>query len=245
LGVDPTQDMVFRKRLLHDAAAYWEGKYLRQRGRFRLATCRAGFAWHAYLQAGLRANEVFGMRVEEMRSRTVFGEVAVARDVLPHMFLAGSLQTKEERYAKTFFPCAYEAKTSPLCAGKWEQRLERGLAECKQGEAEDLVWVMEGGGMWTMGYFWAHHVRPMLVELQADGLGGLMGQDLDTYGGNSFRRTWATLAAALPDRVSPDLMERQGRWRKRQRKRQALSLPMYSWYQDPDIDELLLATHHL
>jgi hypothetical protein len=82
-----------------------------------------------------------------------------------------------------------------------------------------------------------------LEQLQKEQLGGLAMKDLTLYGSNTFRRTWATLAAEGPDEVSEDLRERQARWRKRSRARKPGL--MVRLYRDPRPRELKLATYWL
>jgi hypothetical protein len=84
---------------------------------------------------------------------------------------------------------------------------------------------------------------PRLEQLQKEQLGGLEGDDLSKYGPDSFRRTWDTLTAELPDPVSEDLRERQARWRQKGRARKpGLMVRLYC---DPRPSELLLPTYWL
>jgi hypothetical protein len=80
-----------------------------------------------------------------------------------------------------------------------------------------------------------------MEQLQRELAGGLENVDLDSYGSNSFRRTWNTMAGQHPDPVSIDLRERQARWRTAVRRSQQMS----SLYFDPRPNELLLATYNL
>ena len=84
---------------------------------------------------------------------------------------------------------------------------------------------------------------PQDGSLSIDGLALPVKEELPAYGTNSFRRTWLTLAAQRPDPVSDDLLERQGRWRQKSRKRKPGR--MVSLYRDPKPSELLLATYWL
>ena len=93
-----------------------------------------------------------------------------------------------------------------------------------------------------MGAFWSKEVVPRLEQLQKEKLGGLENEDLSLFGSNSFRRTWATLAASRGGGgvVDEHLRARQGRWRTEGRGR-CLG-QMVHLYNDPVPEDLLLAT---
>ena len=115
-----------------------------------------------------------------------------------------------------------------------------------QRDAELLLFATPAGKRWTMKFFWSEHVKPRLEQLQREGNGGLTREcDLEAWGTNSPRRTWNTMAGMHPHPVSVDLRERQGRWRKKQKKRDRVHQEMVSLYFERDIGELLLATHWL
>ena len=82
-----------------------------------------------------------------------------------------------------------------------------------------------------------------MLRLQQRLEGGFEDEDLDDWGSNSFRRSWDTLAQK--NSVPIDLIERQGRWRTKQRRRNRVSQRMSSLYCDPFPEELLKATKQL
>ena len=237
LGDSAEQDKVFRKQLLSDLVALMISNYRRARGERRVEMAQVNLALHAYIQAGFRANEIFRQQMGKFRNGFVFGVDGV-RD---HISFTGAVQTKENRYYTTTVLCSYAAKRAPLCAGRWARVVVHERERVGRVSADEYVFATPQGQPWTMTWLWNEHIAPALHQLQTEGLGGLAGQDLSRYGSNSFRRTWNTMAAALPGPVSPDLRDRQARWRFSRRRAQAMS----SLYADPDVDELLLATYWL
>ena len=94
-----------------------------------------------------------------------------------------------------------------------------------------------------MTYFWRLHVLPRMKRLKQNLRGEFEDEDLSDWGSNSFRRSWDTLAHK--NDLPIDLIERQGRWRTKQRRRNRVSQRMTSLYCDPFPEELLRATRDL
>jgi hypothetical protein len=248
IGIEVSQAEVFPDQCLVDMDGLWEQAYRSLRGESRVQSALAALAWHVMLGAGLRANEPFNERTVRFRKTRVGRKRALERKVPPHLRVWVGLQTKEERFRHTEVLCAYE--TGPGMArirpGVWAERVLRLLDSVGRGNGKRrYLFATASNTKWTMGYMWTAHIRPQLEELQQRGLGDLGGACLDDFGGNSFRRTWASLAARGPKKVSIDLMERQGRWRKKMRRKQQLSMPMTSLYVAPIIRELLKASTNL
>ena len=248
IGIEVNQAEVFPDQCLVDMDRAWEQAYRSLRGEKRLQTTLAALAWHIMLGAGLRANEPFNEKIVRFRKARVGRKTALERKVPPHLRVWVGLQTKEERFRHTEVLCAYE--TSPGMArirpGVWAERALKLLDRAGVGHLADRYLFSVGdNAKWNMSYMWAKHVSPQLEALQRQRQGDLGGACLDDFGGNSFRRTWASLAARGPRKVSRDLMERQGRWRKKMRRKQQLSMPMTSLYVAPIIRELLKASTDL
>jgi hypothetical protein len=235
LGDDVKQDKVMRKKLVQDLVVWLKGCYQRARGERRVEMAQVNLAVHAYIQAGLRANEIFRQQMGKMRAGFSFG-VDGTRD---HLVFTGSVQTKENRYRSTEILCCSRAKTSPLRTGRWARVVVLERQRVGRASGDEYVFATPQGQPWTMAWLWSTHVLPALEQLQREGNGGLAGQDLSRYGSNSFRRTWNTLTAALPNQVPKDLRERQARWRYAHWRGQEMA----SLYAEPDIDDLLLATY--
>jgi len=132
-----------------------------------------------------------------------------------------------------------------LCTGRWAVRAVAALERIGRAQPDHYLWAMENGKTWNMAYFWSTHVLPRLQQLQRERHGGLEDDDLKSYGGNSFRRSWNTWAGTHPEPVSSDLRERQGRWRFKQRRRNRVAQGMVGLYFDPPEAELLRATIHM
>ena len=78
-------------------------------------------AFHAYLQVGARANELFEQKLGLMVDEFCFREQAKRVGLRPHMRFRASIQTKEERFATTDLLCCYQAKHTPLKSGLWAE----------------------------------------------------------------------------------------------------------------------------
>ena len=250
LGVEAQQDRVFRGVLLRDMVALLRADWARARSGKRVQLALVNAAFHLYFQAGLRANEAFSCTTGGVAESVVQGEEARNVQVRAHLHVQCSVQTKEERYESTAVPVAFRTHGScPLSTGKWVVRALQGLEQAGKGATSKparLFFSHSSGKGWTMSWFWGEQVVPRMRQLQREGLGGLReDEDLSQYGSNSPRRTWNSMAAKHPHPVCEDLRERQGRWRKKQRRRQRLALGMASLYNDPDLDELLRATYFL
>jgi len=250
LGLDTNQAKVFGTRLLEDMTALLEADWARARGEGKVELAQANLAFHLYFAAGLRANEAFSETAAHFADNMVTGDRATSAGVGAHLWIRCSLQTKEERVELTELPVAYStAPGCPLEVGKWATRALAALEDVGRGASTDtghLLFASPLGVKWVMGRFWRRHVVPRLEQLQREGLGGLSPEsDLEKYGSNSPRRTWDTMAAQHPNPVSEDLRERQGRWRKKQKRRQRVAQGMASLYFEPDLSELLRATYWL
>jgi hypothetical protein len=250
LGVETRQDLVFRGVLLVDMVALMEADWARARGGRKVELALVNAAFHLYFQAGLRANEAFHCTVGEVRSSLVRGQQAQRLRLRSHLHVLCATQTKEERYERTAVPVAWGTfGECPLSAGRWVVRALRALASVGMGadaQPDRVLFSDSTGKRWAMDWFWSKQVLPRLQRLQQQGLGGLGAEDdLAAYGSNSPRRTWNSMAAKHPNPVSEDLRETQGRWRRRQKKRQSVKLGMAQLYHAPDLDERLRATFFL
>ena len=241
-GVDSKQDRVFSDVLLEDMVALLSSDYVRARGERQIELAQVNLAFHLYTQAGLRANEAFEVTVGELQDGFCFGQEAKRKRLLPHFTVRLTQQTKENRFGATKVLCCYEAKRAPLAAGLWAEVVVEELTKAHRGHRDSKVFSTAAGEQWRMGWLWATYITPAMERLKDEKMGGLERQDLDEYGTNSFRRTWNTLAAGGPDRVSKDLRERQARWRYAERKR---NMAMASLYCDPRPSEMLLPTYWL
>ena len=241
LGSESEQARVFEDVLLEDMIALLKADYVRARGANRLQLALVNLAFHGYTQAGLRANEWFEQTLGALERGFCFGEEAARKRVRPHFRLRVKAQTKENRMFTRKVLCCEHAKRAPLCAGVWARAVVRDMRAAGRSHDDALVFAEPDGRAWRMTVFWFSHIRPRLEQLQREMLGGLEKVDLSDYASNSFRRTWATLAARHPDPVSKDLMDRQGRWASKQ----AQPSVMASLYTDPGLGELLLPTYWL
>jgi hypothetical protein len=241
IGTDSKQDRVFSQVLLRDMVALFKADYTRAHGPRRVELALANLAFHAYTQMGCRANELFEELVGRLEKSMVFGDDAKRKELIPHLTFRATNQTKTERFAITNILCCARTKRAPLRTGLWAQVAIAELRAAGRGDDDDLLFAHPDGSAWRMGWFWTTHVLPRMEQLQRELAGGLENVDLDSYGSNSFRRTWNTMAGQHPDPVSIDLRERQARWRTAVRRSQQMS----SLYFDPRPNELLLATYNL
>lgn len=242
-GVSINQDQVFTRNAITAMVRLMRADYTRAEGWRRVKLAIVNLTFHAYLQVGARANELFEQRLGMLVDGFCFREQAKRKGVRPHLRFRASIQTKEERFATTELLCCYQAKHTPLRTGLWAEVVVAELARLGHIDRDRFVFADKQGKPWKMGTYWREEVAPRLEQLQIEQLGGLEGEDLTRYGTNSFRRTWDTLAASNPDPVSEDLRERQARWRKKGRaRRPGLMVRLYC---DPRPDELLLATYWL
>ena len=243
LGNDSAQAKVFDRTCIRDLTSLLRSDYQRARGERKVTLALANLAFHAHLQAGLRAGELWEQRVGGLMSSLVIGDTARRMKIRPHLRLTLKRQTKGDRFKTATVPCAYQAKRAPLCTGLWTRVAVAELRRVGRGHDDDLVFTRPDGAPWTMSQFWHEQVMPRLVQLKEAKEGGLERTDLDAFGSNSFRRSWLTLARSHPDSVSEDLCERQGRWKKEVRGH--VLGRMVSLYFDPEMRELLLATYWL
>jgi hypothetical protein len=246
-GESTRQDAVFTGAMLKAITDLLRTNYERAKrdgnGEGRVLMAQVALTFHAYTQAGCRANELFEQRAGLLRNSLVVGADAVQADIMPHLKFRATLQTKENRFAATEIWCCYEAKRAPLRTGHWAETVLKELRRVGRDGADDLVFSDPDGTRWKMGRVWSEHLLPVMEQLKREGLGGLKNVDLQSFNTNSFRRTWNTLAGQHPDPVSEDLRERQGRWRSRSRSR--VLGRMVSLYFAPRPQELLLATYWL
>ena len=242
-GISTTQDRVFTRSTIVAMTRLMRSEYLRAEGWRRVHLAIVNLTFHAYMQVGARANELFEQKLGMLVDSFCFREVAERKKLRPHLRFRASLQTKEERFAITDILCCYQAKHTPLKTGLWAEILVVELKRVGIIDKDRLVFSDRNGKAWRMGIFWREEMVPRLEQLQKEQLGGLEGDDLSKYGSNSFRRTWDTLTAELPDPVSEDLRERQARWRQKGRARKpGLMVRLYC---DPRPSELLLPTYWL
>jgi hypothetical protein len=240
-GISTRQDQVFTQRAIVAMTRLLRYDYQRAEGWRRVHMAMVNLAFHAYLQVGARANELFEQRLGLMVDAFCFRDQAKRVGLRPHLRFRASIQTKEERFATTDLLCCYQAKHTPLKSGLWAEVVVAELQREGIIDAERLVFADRAGKAWKMGTFWHEEVIPRMEQLKREKLGGLEMDDLTAYGTNSFRRSWDTLTAAHPDPVSEDLRERQARWRKKSRARKpGLMVRLYA---DPRPRELLLATY--
>ena len=241
-GESTTQCATFRAVLIKDMCALLLGEVQRARGARRLALAKVQLAWHAYMQVGARANELFGQTLGRLVRGFCFGEVAERKEIVEHLKFDATIQTKENRFSGTTLWCCARTERQLLETGPCAQLLVMELE--RQGITdEDYKVFSDGAGVpWKMGAFWSKEVVPRLEQLQKEKLGGLENEDLSLFGSNSFRRTWATLAASRGGGgvVDEHLRARQGRWRTEGRGR-CLG-QMVHLYNDPVPEDLLLAT---
>lgn len=242
-GMSTTQNKVFTGLLIRAMTRYLEDKYRRAVGEERVRMAQVNLVWHAYLQTGARANELMEQKMGAMVAGFCFRGRAKRKRLRAHMKFRATLQTKEERFSETELLCCYRTKHAPLRAGMWAEIVVAERGRVDRAADDGLVFADPNGAQWKMGRIWHEDMLPALEQLQHEKAGGLEGTDLSAFGSNSFRRTWASLAAQQPDVVSDDLIERQGRWRKKSRKRKPGR--MVSLYRDPKPSELLLASYWL
>ena len=242
-GISTKQDKVFSKKTINAMIRLLRSEYKRAEGWRRVRLAMVNLAFHAYMQVGARANELFQQRLGLLEDSFCFRVAASSKGIRPHLKFRASVQTKEERFATTDLLCCYQAKHTPLKTGLWAEVVVAELRRWGGIDRNRLVFAERDGDAWKMGRFWREEVLCRLEQLQKEQLGGLAMEDLTLYGSNTFRRTWATLAAEGPDEVSEDLRERQARWRKRSRARKPGL--MVRLYRDPRPRELLLATYWL
>ena len=246
-GESTRQDAVFSDAALKAITDLLSSNHARAKrdglGEGRVRTAQVALVFHAYTQAGCRANELFEQEVGHLKSSLVVGADAASAEIMPHLKFRATLQTKENRFAATEVWCCYAAKRAPLKAGFWAETVLAELARVGRDGDNDLVFADPDGTRWKMGRVWSESILPLLEQLKREGLGGLGQTDLSSFNTNSFRRTWNTLAGQHPDPVSEDLRERQGRWRSRSRSR--VLGRMVSLYFAPRPQELLLATYWL
>ena len=241
LGDEDAQAKVFSTRLLLALDELLERDGERLTGSAKLEVLQARFAVHLYCQAGLRANEGFAVTIREL-TESFRNEADVDH---PHFYVQGPAQTKENRTSATRVLVAWKTRgNGVLGAGDLAVKVTDALLQA--GRLEDSgVFTDERGEPWKMGWFWNTHILPRLQQLQRERAGGLHpNDDLDEYGSNSFRRTWATMAAAPPNRVAGALRDRQGRWRQKAKGRKAQQ-EMNELYRDPTFEELLSASRDL
>ena len=242
-GINTTQAKVFTRRTIAAMASLMHSEYDRAEGWRRVRLAIVNLTFHAYTQVGARANELFEQPLGLLVDSFCFRGVAARAGVRPHLKFRASLQTKEERFATTDLLCCYQAKHTPLKTGMWAEVVVAELARLGYVDRERLIFAERDGTPFQMGRFWKEEMLTRLGQLKAEKLGGLEADDLSEYGTNTFRRTWDTLCAALPDKVEEDLRERQARWRKKSRaKKPGLMVRLYT---DPRPSELLLATYWL
>ena len=240
LGADTEQDEVFGDVLLEDLTKLMRSDFDRARGEHRVVLAQVNLTFHAYAQAGCRANELFEQEVGMLEDHFCFGEEARRKGLRPHLQFRANLQTKENRFSSTNILCCERTKHAPLRTGRWARATIKELRRVGRAQVGALVFAHPDGKQWVMSQFWNDEIVPRLEQLQREKLGGLENVDLDRYGTNSFRRTWNTLAGSHPDPVDQELRERQGRWRGTARSNRMVSL-----YFDPKPNELLLATYWL
>ena len=75
-GASTTQCAIFRDVLIEDMCALIRGEFKRARGAQKLHLARVQLAWHAYMQTGARANELFEQKLGPMVDSFCFGEEA-------------------------------------------------------------------------------------------------------------------------------------------------------------------------
>ena len=238
-GESTRQCKTFDDVLIEDMCTLLRDEFRRAKGRHRVHVAKVQLAWHAYMQVGARANELFEQTLGDMKAGFCFGDSARRKRIMPHMKFKATLQTKENRCSETLLWCAATTKRDLLASGPCAELVVAVLAQAGVVADRHLVFSDHDGAQWRMGVFWAAEIRPRLEQLQREGNGGLENEDLSLYGSNSFRRTWTTLALQNPDPVREDLVDRQGRWRKPGR---AKGSRMQAVYNDPRPRELLLAT---
>lgn len=251
LGNVSVQARVFPTRLLNDLLDLLESDWKRARGERKVELALVLAAVTVYFTAGFRANEIFSETVLRLNSSFVLGTEAQKLGVRPHLYLMASAQTKEERHEPTEVPISFT--TCPPCRlrpGKWLLVALHLLDTVGRGPAalDETMFLFANAFNvpWTMKWLWGEHIAPRLRQLHTEGLGGLLqNEDLTRYGTNSFRRTYNTMAASNPNPVSKSLLNKQCRWRKKQRKRQMLGQEMAELYFEPDIGEVLRATYYL
>lgn len=244
-GISLNQAQVFTRSTIVAMIRLLRSEYSRAElgGWRRVRLAIVNLTFHAYLQVGARANELFEQKLGMLVDSFCFREMARRKKLRPHLRFRASIQTKEERFATTDLLCCYQAKHTPLKTGLWAEIVVAELTRIGLVDRERLVFSEKDGTAWKMGVFWKDEMVPRLDQLQKEQLGGLEGDDLSRYGSNSFRRTWDTLTASRPDPVSEDLRERQARWRMKSRARKpGLMVRLYC---DPRPSELLLATYWL
>jgi hypothetical protein len=242
LGNDPTQDRVVPTRLLADLLALLEADWQRARGERALELVLVNAAVHVLFQGGFRANEPLQVSVRDLERGVVKG--AERRGLPDHFWIKCPLQTKENRVSTAVVPLSYHTvEGCPLMAGVW---VERGLEAVRAAgrSRKGRFFADEQGQGWKSAWLWAEHIRPRLEQLQRE---GAVGEEVDLcrFGSNSPRRTWDTMAQAEPDKVAEDLIERQGRWRQKQKRRNRVSVAMVRHYAEPGLKERPNATHFL
>ena len=248
IGIEVKQAAVWPDKCLVDMDDLWESDYQRLMGERKLLVSLAATVWHVYLATGLRWNEGMNEKVVRIRKSRVGRREAERRKVPRHYKVWVGLTTKEERFQHTEVLMSYKAMEggARVRPGQWLERSFRLLDEAGRGSLkEHYLFASADNVRWNMSYYWREHVRPRIETLQRQGLGDLEGAELDDYTGNSFRRTWASLAARGPRSVPEDLMERQARWRKKMARKQQLSMPMVRLYQAPILREPLRASSEL
>jgi hypothetical protein len=256
LGRDVEQKEVFSGKLLKDLvrrlAARWSAAAPRSHERMKYALVNAAF--HLYAQAGLRANEGFYCIIKKVSDSFVVGSDATDKEVRPHLEVGCSTQTKEQRYKTTKVVVAAETYGDcPLATGKWMAQALKELTWAGRGPIHEdyknkfifTTLPYPEGVQWTMGYFWTF-VLDELKAAKTERTGGLGSRDdLTKYGGNSFRRTWNTMAAKEPNAVPKALRDRHGRWRGQQADRQPVQNEMTELYDAADVDMRTRPTYFL
>ena len=244
-GASTTQCAIFRDVLIEDMCALIRGEFKRARGAQKLHLARVQLAWHAYMQTGARANELFEQKLGPMVDSFCFGEEARRKRIRPHLRFDATLQTKENRFSATSLWCCATTMRDLLASGPCAVLLVQQLTNNGITDRESLVFADTDGTRWQMGTFWRREVLPRLERLQAERLGGLEKVDLTLFGSNSFRRSWTTLASSHRGGgvVDEHLRDRQGRWRTKSRTR-CLG-KMVNVYNDAQPEDLLLATYWL
>jgi integrase len=251
LGNTNTPDAVLRPSQLKALCDLFELEYQNAQTRVdKLEAARHGCIFTICTQAGLRANEPLGMTLGEVEAHTCFGRVARDMEEREHFWITikvdGESTTKTEKTKASMVPVAAKAMKAPLNSGRWIKRLMHELRAVDGPDQSLLLWCDQEGRRWKNWF--QDIVVPRLALLAVRKVAGLDAVDLDDYGPNTCRRTWATLAASTAygaPRVDPDLIDRQARWRDAMSTAQKVGKAMRNHYADPAVADLLLATFHL
>jgi hypothetical protein len=90
-GISTTQDRVFTRSTIVAMTRLMRSEYLRAEGWRRVHLVIVNLTFHAYMQVGARANELFEQKLGMLVDSFCFREVAERKKLRPHLRFRASL----------------------------------------------------------------------------------------------------------------------------------------------------------